>query len=129
MQLGRALLTQEECQRWQEEEECFYCGGVGHLVTSCPTNKSQTDLEVLIVSWADEILMDWGLARKLGKESVPLAKPIRAISLSGKGLFAITHISKPVQMFIGHHHENMQFHLFSCTSHSLILGQPWLFFA
>ena len=30
-------------------------------------------------------------------------------------------------MFIGHHHENIQFHLFTSTSHSLILGQPWLF--
>ena len=30
-------------------------------------------------------------------------------------------------MLVGHHHENIQFHLFTSTSHSLILGQPWLF--
>ena len=30
-------------------------------------------------------------------------------------------------MSIGEHHEMIQFHLFTSTSHSLILGQPWLY--
>ena len=107
MQLGRARLTPEERQRWQQEGRCFYCGGVGHLVSSCPVKKSQAvsqiqaskpvsrtltkvklnsayDLEALIDSGADESLMDWGLARRLGIESKPLAKPIQAKSLNGK---------------------------------------------
>ena len=107
MQLGRAWLTPEEHQRRQQEGRCFYCGGVGHLVSSCPAKKSQVvskiqaskpvsrtltkvklnsayDLEALIDSGADESLMDWGLARRLGIESKPLAKPIQAKSLNGK---------------------------------------------
>ena len=45
-----------------------------------------------------------GIGQEIWKrlESEPLAKPIRARFLNGKELFAITHISKPVQMFIGH---------------------------
>lgn len=42
------------------------------------------DIEALIDSGADESLMDWGLARKLGIESEPLVKSIRAKSLNGK---------------------------------------------
>ena len=53
--------------------------------------------------------MDWGLAEKLGLKSEPLAKPIRARSLNGKELFAITHISEPIQMHIDHHHELIRF--------------------
>ena len=30
-------------------------------------------------------------------------------------------------MTVGGHHEMIQFHLFTSTSHSLILGQPWLY--
>ena len=77
MQLGRARLTPDEHQRWQQERRCFNCGGVGHLVSSCLVKMSQAvsqiqvskpvprtltkvnDLEVLIGSGADESLMDW----------------------------------------------------------------------
>ena len=71
--------------------------------------------------------MDRSLANKLQINSEPLARPIRARSLNGKEIFAITHISKPVKMTIGNHHETIQFHLFTSMLHSLILGQPWLF--
>ena len=84
-------------------------------------------MEVLIDSGADESLMDWNLARKLHIDSEPLARPIRARSLKGTDIFVITHLSRPVKLTIGDHHENIQFHLFTSTSHSLILGQPWLF--
>ena len=84
-------------------------------------------MEVLIDSGADESLMDWNLARKLQIESEPLARPIRAHSLNGTDIFVITHLSRPVKLTIGDHHENIQFHLFTSTSHSLILGQSWLF--
>ena len=99
MQLGRARLTQEERQKRRQEGRCFYCGGTGHLVSSCPAKKtprvsanqvskttfrvltkvklnSWHDMEVLIDSGADESLMDWNLARKLQIESEPLARPI-----------------------------------------------------
>ena len=76
---------------------------------------------VLIDSGADEGLMDWSLANKLQIDSEPLARPIRARFLNGKEIFAITHISRPVKMTIGDHHENIQFHLFTSISHSLIL--------
>ena len=105
MQLGRARLTPEEHQKRQQEGRWFYCGGVGHLISSCPVKKSQVvsqiqvskpvpctltkvklnsvnDLEVRSDSGADESLMDWGLAISLGIESEPLA--IRAKSLNGK---------------------------------------------
>lgn len=145
MQLGRARLTPEERQRRQQEGRCFYYGGVGHLIGLCPVKRNQAvshvqvfkpvprtltkiklnnvwEVDVLIDSGADESLMDWGLARRLGIESELLSKTIRAKSLNEKELFTITHVSKPVQVFIGHHHELMQFHLFKSTSHSLILG-------
>ena len=150
MQLGRARLTPEECQKQQREGRCFYCGDPGHLVSSCPAKKtpavssnqvSKTNfhtltqvtlnslhvMEVMIDSGADESLMDWGLANKSQIDSDPLARPIRAHSLNGKEIFAITHISRPVKMTIGDHHEMIQFHLFTSLSHSLILGQPWLY--
>lgn len=63
-----------------------------------------TYLEALIGSGADESLMKWGLAKKLALKSEPLAKPIRARSLNGKELVAITHISEPIQMHIDNHH-------------------------
>lgn len=69
------------------------------------THRSLPDLEALIDSGADESLMDWSLARRLGLKSEPLAKPIRARSLNGKELFIITHISEPVQMIIDCHQE------------------------
>ena len=91
------------------------------------TINSHIDMEVLIDSGADESLMDANLAKKLHIDSEPLARPIRARSLNGTDIFVITHISNPVRMSIGNHHEEIQFHLFTSTSHSLILGQPWLF--
>ena len=84
-------------------------------------------MNVLIDSGADESLMDWGLAKKLQIESKPLARPIQACSLNGKEIFSITHVTRPVKMSVGEHHEMIQFHLFTSLSHSLILGQPWLY--
>ena len=57
----------------------------------------------------------------------PLARHIRARSLNRTDIFVITHLSRPVKLTIGNHHKNIQFHLFTSSSHSLILGQPWLF--
>uniref|UniRef100_A0A671VHH1 Uncharacterized protein n=2 Tax=Sparus aurata TaxID=8175 RepID=A0A671VHH1_SPAAU len=151
MQLGRARLTPEERRKRLIEGRCFYCGEGGHLVSSCPAKGSQavsyvptvsqmprtltkitlthhtaTDLEALIDSGADESLMDWGLARKLGLKSEPLAKPIRARSLNGKELFTITHISEPVKMNIDYHQEHIRPYFITSPSHPLILGHPWL---
>ena len=84
------------------------------------------EVEGLIDSGADESLMDWKLARMLGIESEPLTKTIQAKSLNEKKLFTITHVSAQIQVSIGQHHELMQFHLFTSTSHSLVLGYPWL---
>ena len=150
MQLGWARLSQDERQKRRQEGRCFYCGETGHLVSSCPVKKtprvssnqiaksavrmltrvqldSKWDMDVLVDSGADESLMDWNLAEKLHIDCEPLARPIRARSLNGADIFMITHISNPIKMSIGHHHEIIQFHLFHSTSHSLILGQPWLF--
>ena len=150
MQLGRTRLTPEERQRRRQEGRCFYCGETGHLISTCPIKKdrrvssnqvskttvrvltkiklnSQYEMEAMIDSGADESLMDWNLARKLQIDCESLDRPIRACSLNGADIFVITHISKPVQLNIGNHQEHIQFHLFTSTSHALILGQPWLF--
>ena len=150
MQLGRARLSSEERLKRRQEGRCYYCGEIGHLVSSCPVKRIQAvssnqvakstvrvltpvtinshlDMNVMIDSGADESLMDYNLAKKLHIDCQPLARPIRARSLNGADIFAITHKSNPVKLSIGHHHEYMQFHLFTSTSHSLILGQPWLF--
>ena len=150
MQLGRARLTLEERQKRQQEGRCFYCGNPGHLISSCPAKKKPSvssnqvsktkfrtltpvilnslhEMKVMIDSGADESLMDWALAHKLQLASEPLITPIRARSLNSKEIFNITHLTQPVKMSIGEHHEKIQFHLFTSTSHSLILGQPWLY--
>uniref|UniRef100_A0A671YIT6 Gypsy retrotransposon integrase-like protein 1 n=1 Tax=Sparus aurata TaxID=8175 RepID=A0A671YIT6_SPAAU len=151
MQLGRARLTPEERRKRQLEGRCFYCGETGHLVAACPTKKSlvvslvsastspprtltkvqvkhhtDTELEALIDSGADESLMDWGLARKLGLDVELLERPVRARSLNGLELFSITHVSEPVPLQINNHKEVIRFYLFKSSSHSLILGQSWL---
>ena len=150
MQLGRARLSPDERLKRRQEGRCFYCGETGHLVSSCPAKKAPVvssnqiaksavrvltqvklnakwDMKVLVDSGADESLMDWNLAKKLHIDCENLARPIRACSLNGADIFMITHITKPIEMAIGNHHETIQFHLFNSTSHSLILGQPWLF--
>ena len=35
MQLRHAQLSQQECQRRRDNHLCLYCGGAGHLLTSC----------------------------------------------------------------------------------------------
>ena len=151
MQLGRARLSPEERRRRQLEGRCYYCGETGHLVASCPTKKSlvvshvtassstvrtltkvqvkhhnDTELEALIDSGADESLMDWGLARKLGLKIELLERPVRASSLNGMDLFLITHISEPVHLHVNDHKELLRFYLFRSSSHFLVLGQSWL---
>ena len=151
MQLGRARLSPEERRKRQLEGRCFYCGETGHLVASCPTKRSlavshvaassptartltkvqvkhhtDTELEALIDSGADESLMDWGLARRLGLKIEFLERPVRASSLNGMELFLITHISEPVHLHVNDHKELLRFYLFRSFSHSLVLGQSWL---
>ena len=38
MQLGRARLTPDICERRFQERRCFYCGGRGHVLRTCPTH-------------------------------------------------------------------------------------------
>ena len=139
MQLGRARLSQEERQKRRQEGRCFYCGETGNLVSVCPAKRtrgvssnqvaktavraltqvklnSQFELDVLIDSGADESLMDWNLAKKLNIDCEPLTNPIRARSLNGADIFTISHISSPVKLSFGNHHEDIQFHLFTSTS-------------
>ena len=103
-------------------------GGESRTLTSVTViHRTATNLEAFIDSGADESLMDRGLAKYLGLDSELLAKPIRARSLNGKELFAVTQISEPVHMHIDCHSESIHFYLINSLSHSLILGQPWLF--
>ena len=65
---------------------------VSHVLASSPTSctltkvqvmhRTDTELEALIDSGADESLMDWGLARKLGIGAELLERPVRARSLN-----------------------------------------------
>ena len=141
MQLGRARLTQE-----QLEGRCFYCGESGHLIIACLAKRSvtmnqatisdptarqltkvkvmhsiPTELEALKDSGADENLMDWGLAEKLGLISELVNRTIKARSLNGKDLFTITHITEPFEMHINNHRTK---NLFASiyTSHHLTLS-------
>ena len=82
---------------------------------------------VLVDSGADESLMDWGLAKRLGITTVPLTSPVDASALDGKLLFRVTHITEPVQVTIDDiHTERLRFHLFDSALHPIVLGFPWL---
>ncbi|MPV02325.1 hypothetical protein FVA96_24315, partial [Escherichia coli] len=152
MQMGRARLSQEERQRRYQEGRCFYCGERGHLITACPVKANQSvsqvaevtptprrlttvrikhrdknlELGVLIDSGADESLIDWGLAQRLGLRVDPLSKPVKASALNGSALFTITHVTEPVELRITNHWERIQLYLIHSPLHHLILGFPWL---
>uniref|UniRef100_A0A3P9K7H2 ribonuclease H n=1 Tax=Oryzias latipes TaxID=8090 RepID=A0A3P9K7H2_ORYLA len=152
MQVGRARISAEERQRRQREGRCYYCGELNHLVSSCPMKTpatvsqvttavkftlsltpievthhgNTTGLRALIDSGADESLLDWELADRLGLKSHLLERPIQASGLDGRGLFNIIHISEPLKLSIGEHQEIMNFYLFKCPSKTLVLGYPWL---
>lgn len=149
MQLGRAQLTSAECQRRLKEGRCFYCGEPGHLVAACPVKAARVKgqpatsgaaprrltsvqvthkttvikMEALIDSGADESLMDWRVAKRLGLKTETLAQSVRASALNGTTLFTIT---EPVTLTIGDHSESINFYLFHSPARALILGLPWL---
>lgn len=52
-----------------------------------------TDLRALRYSEANESLMDWGMAAKIGLKTEPLTQPIKASVLNGHELFTIAHIT------------------------------------
>lgn len=81
---------------------------------------------VLVDSGADESLMDWGFANQMGVRSAPLNQPLKASALDGSFIFNVTHVTEPVAIRIGDHHELVTFHLFHSAQHPLILGFPWL---
>ncbi|XP_077378012.1 uncharacterized protein LOC144019084 [Festucalex cinctus] len=152
MQLDCARLTQQERQRRRQEGRCYYCGEQGHLVVACPIKRGSlvssdsptqikarklihlrivslataTDLPALIDSGADENLMDWGLVKKLQANTEPLTTNMRARALNGKDLFVITHITEPLEVYMGQHKEHIRFHVFRSPSHTRVLGHPWL---
>ncbi len=37
MQVGHALISPEERDRWYHQNLCLYCGQAGHVKISCPT--------------------------------------------------------------------------------------------
>ena len=100
MQIGGTRLSQKERQRSVREGRRFYCGETGHLVFACPAkttrlgnrtlasgssardlttnqvkhNTTAITLDVLIDFGADESLMDWGLAKKLGLKTKTLSQ-------------------------------------------------------
>ena len=152
MQLGRAQLTQAERQRRLTEGRCFYCGESGHLVAACPVKAARTtgqstasgsaprsltsikvthnttviELDVLIDSGADESLMDWEMAKRLGLKTEVLSQPIKASALNGTALFTITDVTESVTLTLDNHSELMNFYLFHSPARTLILGYPWL---
>ncbi|KAI3359335.1 hypothetical protein L3Q82_002838 [Scortum barcoo] len=82
---------------------------------------------VLIDSWANDSVMDRVLAQKLGLKTQPLDQPVSARSLDGKLLSKITHWTQPLVLTIDScYQETIQFHIFDCAHHPLILGFPWL---
>lgn len=81
---------------------------------------TSTDINALIDSGADESLMDWGLAERLGLQTELLSKPIQAHALNGDTLFTITH-SEPLDLRVGAHMEHMNFYLFKSPSQALVL--------
>ena len=82
---------------------------------------------LLVDSGADEIFMDWRLAKQLGVRLFPLTKPLEASSLDGRLLCKVTHHTQPIQLMMAKgHREFLSFLLYSCPSHPLLLGLPWL---
>ena len=58
-----------------------------HLTKVKVMHNIPTELEALIDSGADENVMDWDLAEKLGLKSELVNRTIKARSLNGKDLF------------------------------------------
>lgn len=85
-----------------------------------------TDLKVLIDLGADENLMYWGLAAKIGLKSEPVTQPIKTSPLNGQALFTITHLTEPLTLYTYRHQELINFYLVKSPSPTLILENPWL---
>lgn len=83
-------------------------------------------LGVLIDSGADESLMDWGFAQRIGIKTELLSQPLEASALDGTLIFRVTHKTEPLQVCIKDHHEQMSFRLFHSAQHPIVLGFPWL---
>ena len=65
--------------------------------------------------------------RSLGIKSIPLSKPLRAVSLESTPLSKITHISESVRFVVsGNHSESLRFHLFNAPHNPVVLGKAWL---
>ena len=90
--MGKARLPLEERQWRVRGGLCFYCGEAGHLVATCPEKSTRAgrpptapsssarmltpiqvkhntvniSMKALIDYGADESLLDWGLAQRLG---------------------------------------------------------------
>ena len=150
--MGRDRLSPEERQRRMREGRCLYCGELRHLIATCPVRttwvprrttpstptarvltsvqvKHHTvtiSMEALIDSGADESLLDWGLAKKLGLETKILERPVKASSLNGHELFTITRVTKPVSLIMGEHTELLTFYLCRSNTRTLVLGYPCL---
>ena len=88
-------------------------------------NTTVIELDVLIDSGADESLMDWEIAQKLGLKTKVLSRPIKASALNGTALFTITDVTEPVALTLDNHSELINFYLFHSPARTLILGHPW----
>ena len=73
----------------------------------------------LIDSGADESIMDWSLALRLGLHPEKLPSPMSARALDGHVLGRVTSRTNPVHMLLlGGHRETIQFMLLHPTSRS-----------
>lgn len=101
-------------------------GSSSRLLTAVKVthHDTTTELHALIDSGADESLIDWAHAKRLGLGTEPLEKPIKANELNGQHIFSISHVTEPLELLIGNHWESQVFHVFDSPSQALVFGAP-----
>lgn len=151
MQLGRACVSEEECQRRVQQQLCYNCGKLGHRIYHCPEKPTMSQVGIsktmskimlpafllysnvhfpvtaLIDSGSAVNLIDRKFVHELKLPAIPCTPPLRVTAINdqliGEGL--LTHQIPVLDLQIGlFHHEKLSF--ISSPSNPIVLGLPWL---
>ncbi len=155
MQNEAMRLAPAERQRRLSKGLCLYCGGGGHVISSCPTRpprllvssiqpvpQNMSPLTIVVtlitphISLPVHALLDSGsagsfisgsLCRQLKIPTAVNPKTYQIQSITGKSLSRhnVRYLAGPITLRVGLLHENIQHLVLEEANTDIILGRPW----